>query len=339
MTVIVPWGFEPPLYLVLTGKGVAKPQPVCPVAVLGCDLPAQTIPQSTCKLSWAKSYSPTGKKIKKGLFTLKGPNGLIAVVDPSTAVGESIMAFNAAGPYELCLDVWDEDNVQSCVPDCMKWLVIPTNALHIELVWDTPTDPDQNDSGPDTGADLDLHFANEFASTLDIDCDGSADPWFSNPWDTFWFNSAPNWGAPSLQGDNPTLDLDDTDGAGPENLNMVAPEGTAAEPMTYRLGVQYWDDHGFGASLATVKIYLYGTLVVKLQNKLNPIDMWYVGKINWPSKAIGGTQPLFGQCYQTGLSCVAKQNLMWQPAGERCVTPCYTNKLFNALANQAPICP
>ena len=63
-------------------------------------------------------------------------------------------------------------------------------------------------------------------------------------------------------------------------------------------------------------------------------------QVNWPNKATGGTKPVFELCYQTGLSCVAKQDLMWKPAGDPCVTPCYLNKAF--LANDsaaAGVCP
>ena len=40
--------------------------------------------------------------------------------------------------------------------------------------------------------------------------------------DCFWFNAHPNWGSfdPSVD-DDPGLDRDDTDGAGPENLFLV----------------------------------------------------------------------------------------------------------------------
>lgn len=57
--------------------------------------------------------------------------------------------------------------------------------------------------------------------------------------------------------------------------------------------------------------------------------MWYIGKLNWPNMATGGTKPVLEVCFQSGLSCAAKQNLMWQAAGDPCVTPCYVNKAFN----------
>lgn len=46
-------------------------------------------------------------------------------------------------------------------------------------------------------------------------------------------------------------------------------------------------------------------------------------------------------CYQTGLSCATKQNLMWQPVGDPCVTPCYVNKTFVGAVGGADMgkCP
>ncbi|MBI5609818.1 MAG: hypothetical protein HY902_13180, partial [Deltaproteobacteria bacterium] len=168
------------------------------------------------------------------------------------------------------------------------------------------------------------------AAEQDLDCDGAPDPWFSNPWDAYWFNGTPQWGsADAAVKDDPTLDLDDTDGAGPENLNLVAPEGDAADPVAYPVGVHYWNDHGYGTSLATVAIWVQGSLVVQLPKvPLAPLDMWYVGKLWWPNSATGGTKEVFETCHQAGSSCKAGTNLMWQPVGDYCITKCYANETF-----------
>jgi hypothetical protein len=156
------------------------------------------------------------------------------------------------------------------------------------------------------------------------------DPWFANPWDTFWFNATPQWGsaAPGVN-DDPTLDLDDTDGAGPENLNLIEPEGTIDDPISYAVGVHYWNDHGYGTSYGTVSIYIQGGLALQFTKvKLDPLDMWYVGKINWPNTATGGLKKVFDTCYQSGDSCKAGKSLMWQPKGDWCITKCYKNAAF-----------
>ena len=213
---------------------------------------------------------------------------------------------------------------------CETVNVVPDGAVHIELLWDTPADPNQYNTGPAAGSDLDLHFAHPTAAEPDLDCDGTPDPWFSNPWDAFWFNASPNWGSASSSSDDPGLDLDDTDGAGPENLNLLQLEGDVADPVGYPVGVHYWNDHGFGTSYASLHIWLMGNPTVQLfKVEMHPLDMWYVGKL-WSPAALGGGggKKPFEMCYQSGDSCAAKQNLMWQPKGDYCITPCYVNKVF-----------
>jgi hypothetical protein len=131
--------------------------------------------------------------------------------------------------------------------------------------------------------------------------------------------------------------LDDTSGEGPENLNADTLEGTEAEPVTYAVGVHYWNDHGYGASYAKVRIYLLGKLFAEFKQELKPADMWYVGKLHWPNALSGGSKLPFETCYQSGFSCPAGKNLMWQPKGDYCITPCYESKSFLAgIGSAAP---
>ncbi|MBM4342084.1 MAG: hypothetical protein FJ100_01710 [Deltaproteobacteria bacterium] len=319
--------------LQLEGVGVKVTCPIAKVIVVEGE---QVVPQTTIHLKGDKSQAPGGGTIKKYKWTVKQPAGSNQPLLPNASFANPSILANASGEYEFCLEVWDANDSKSCVPACQKVLVIPNNALHIELLWDTPSDPDQTDSGPAAGADLDLHFAHPLASTLDLDCDGQADPWFSNPWDTFWFNAAPEWGGAGNTKDNPTLDLDDTDGAGPENLNLVDPEGTVDDPVAYHVGVHYWNDHGYGTSYATVSIYIQGGLALQFTKvKMDPLDMWFVGRVNWPNTASGGSKKVFDTCYQSGYSCPAKKNLMWQPKGDWCITKCYVNKVFNGSVGGA----
>ena len=115
----------------------------------------------------------------------------------------------------------------------------------------------------------------------DQDKDGKTDPWFHKHFDTYWLNPNPNWGSsdPSIN-DNPGLDLDDTDGWGPENLNLKeAQNGTE-----YWVGVHYWKAHDFGKSIATVRIYILGILEAELVgDPMGECDMWWVKRISWPS--------------------------------------------------------
>ncbi|MBN1346080.1 MAG: hypothetical protein JXQ73_25560 [Phycisphaerae bacterium] len=156
------------------------------------------------------------------------------------------------------------------------------------------TDPNETDIGPFAGADMDLHFmhpsAPGSATAPDLDRDGLPDPYFDQPYDCYWFNPHPDWGI--LGGANdPSLDRDDTDGVGPENVNLDAPESG----KSYRVAVHYWDDHGHGNSTATVRIYVDGRLVYEAAGvSLTKYDLWCVAYIDWPSgevrpcEAVGG---------------------------------------------------
>ncbi len=311
----------------------------CPKAVLKVAEADVVVPQTVLHFDATGSVASGAATVAKYLWTVQQPAGSVQLFSPGPDVAQPTFAANVVGPYEFCLRVWDTAGVPSCVPSCKTVLVVPDVALHIELVWQTPSDPDESDDGPAAGSDLDLHFAHPKAATLDLDCDGTLDPWFSNPWDTFWFNAAPAWGDPNNKDDDPTLDLDDTSGAGPENLNLVAPEGTVANPVTYPVGVHYWNAHGYGLSYATVSVFAQGALATKLAKvKLKEVDFWTVGRVHWPIGGGAAGQKFFEVCRQTGDSCKAGKNLMWQAAGDFCIAPCYANKTFNGSFGGAGSC-
>jgi hypothetical protein len=329
---------NPPPSVAVSGTGVLQ---TCPIAKIDITEGDEVVPQTTLHLKGDGSKGTGGQAIKTYKWTAKQPAGSNKGFQPSSSFPNPTFVPDAAGEYEFCLEVADANGVKSCSQTCQKVLVVPNNAVHVELLWDTPSDPDQTDTGPAAGADMDLHFANYLASGPDIDCDGAGDPWFNNPFDCFWFNNSPQWGsASSAIKDDPTLDLDDTDGAGPENLNLEHPEGDPALPRFYSIGVHYWNDHGYGVSFSTITVYLFGAVALKIDKiSMNPLDMWYVGKLNWPNQLTGTSTPPLTVCYQTAGSkpgdVCAGSAKMWQPKGEWCVTPCYINPTFAATTGGA----
>ncbi len=321
------------------GIGVIQ---TCPTAKMKVQEGEEVVPQTMLHLKGDQSQPAGGGAIKKYKWTAKQPGGSKQVFVPSSSFPNPTFTANAAGEYEFCLEVWDQSDQKGCAPACVTVLVLPEEAVHVELLWNTPADPDETDTGPAAGADMDLHFAHPLAQAPDIDCDGIKDPWFSNPFDTFWFNPNPNWGSVNANvPDNPSLDLDDTDGAGPENLNLDEPEGKVGAPKYYHVGVHYWNDHGFGTSFATVNIYILGVLALQIEKvEMNVLDMWYVGKINWPNSmsAKGITVDPFQICYQTGNPCdKAKPGKYWVPKGAWCISPCYVNPAFTATQSGASV--
>jgi len=273
----------------LSGYGVA--QGGCPTPVIHVEEGEEVIPQTNLHLYGDMSYASSGK-VKKWEWDVDQPSGSMSSFVPSNTFPNPTFETNVAGVYTFYLTVYDEADTPSCFPAKTEVIVIPDEALHIELLWTTPEDKNETDIGPQAGSDLDLHFLHPWAAGPDLDGDGAPDGWFDIPFDCFWFNAHPNWGGydPSID-DDPGLDRDDTDGAGPENINFDIPEDVA-----YQVGVHYWNDHGYGAAYATVRIYVYAQLVYEVADmKLVDSDMWWVCSIEWPMAKVKPTVTSNGQ--------------------------------------------
>lgn len=278
----------------------------CPVAVISVEEGEEVIPRTALHLHGDASHAVSGA-IARYEWSVLQPTGSAGLFTPTSAFPNPIFEANVAGTYRFSLTVWDDAGRVSCQPALAEVVVTCDCGVHVELLWDTPGDPNPDDTGPAAGTDLDLHFAHPDAAVCDVDGDGQADPWFDLPWDTYWFNTNPDWGSfdPSAD-DDPRLDRDDNDGWGPENVNLDRPEPEAV----YRVGVHYRDDYGFGPSLATVRVYIYSALMFEVPGvELQPGDLWDVAKIEWPS---------------------AKVTLVLNQQGEYAITPHYPD---------SPTCP
>jgi hypothetical protein len=154
---------------------------------------------------------------------------------------------------------------------------VPGSDLHISLTWRTPGDPDESDTGQgmgfSAGSDVDLHL-------LRTD-DGKA--WFDWDDDCFWDGPARSWGERySTDEMKPTLDRDDTDGAGPENINVPV-----LRPASLSVGVHSWNDWGYGKSFATVRIYLRGELIEEwAEVEIRNGDLWHSHTIDGATGAV-----------------------------------------------------
>ncbi|MEM1350064.1 MAG: hypothetical protein AAGI01_16005, partial [Myxococcota bacterium] len=168
-----------------------------------------------------------------------------------------------SGVYTVQLDVWDEREV-SGRPARLEIIATPDKDIHVQLVWDTPNDPNQLDA---RGSDLDLHLRT------------TQGRWNTTPYDCHWQNPIPDWGEAEDPRDNPSLDIDDVDGWGPENINLDNP----ATRRDYQVGVHVFDDVGFGLSFATVRIYIGGQLrATYLRQPVRNQEFWHVADISWP---------------------------------------------------------
>ena len=199
-----------------------------------------------------------------------------------TSTPGAVFFVDLAGTYVLELVVTDSDGASSeqC-PGAVARMVINSNPdedIHLQLVWDTPGDADQTDLD---GSDVDLHFLHPRG--LDWFRDGGQ-------YDCYFGNPTPDWGQIGRPDDNPSLDIDDTNGAGPENINLDSPENTQTLGGPYRVAVHYYrasvgpfgGAETYGPSDVTLRIYLGGVLTREFTRRLSDTnDFWEVAGIIW----------------------------------------------------------
>ncbi len=264
-----------PLHVPLAAQGGPAEAGTCGSPELYVSEGERVVPQTKLHLDGSQVSASSPDPIAKYEWTVEQPPGAASVIAPSRHHPSPSLEVNVAGVYILHLRVWDQLDNEHYV----GWravFVIPDQALHVELLWHTPDDLDEADEGPEAGADLDLHFMHPFAEG----------DWFGD-FTTYWFNPAPEWGAMGDKGDDPSLDRDDTDGAGPENLNLAQPE----DGLTYLIGVHYWNDHGFGASHATVRVYVHGALAYQASEEMTMLDLCEFATVSWPSGVVSPVGP------------------------------------------------
>jgi hypothetical protein len=230
-----------------------------------CDPAPMTVePLDTITLSAAGCTDPDGDPLTYAWTVVSRPPGSTAeIVGPDSREAHFFvdLATTTDHPYVFSVTVTDPSGASATCE--VTVLAVPAEALHIQLVWDRD------------GTDLDLHLLNPAGSA---DPDGSVG-WFNTPNDCHWGNRSPNWGDAGSLEDNPSLDIDDVDGFGPENISLDAPAAG-----TYTVGAHYYCDHGLGPSLATVRIYCGGVLAAELAGVeiSSTGQLWQAATIQWP---------------------------------------------------------
>lgn len=177
-----------------------------------------------------------------------------------------------AGEYKFGLRVKDNQGFVSCNQAEVLVRAVPNEKILVELTWTNPEDPDETDT---VGADVDLHMVKM-----------GPGQWFEDPYDIYFRN--PNSGPGSEENglwgpESPSLDIDDTDGVGPENIQMNDP----ANCQWYSIGVHYYRQL-FGTAYVTVRVYIDGGLVFEKIN--TPMtkggQFWDVARIHWDSRRV-----------------------------------------------------
>ena len=242
---------NPQAALVVIGSGTANQCPTAVISggVLGGPIQGQevaAVPLETLIVDGTGSYDIESSISEYRWSVSTRPAGsTAALVDAGD--GSARLFLDLAGDYEVCLQVVDAQSTLSCNTDCVSVTATPNKKVHVQLVWYTDSDPVIGDT---SGTDLDLHFVRLPQGTWG-DAGEAAGP---GGWDVYFENKFPTWIVADGNDEHPTLDIDDRDGEGPENVNLDDPNPCS----WYAVGVHYFDDYGFDTSYGTVRIYVEG---------------------------------------------------------------------------------
>ncbi len=276
----------------LFGRGVDNACPFPAVVVDRFDV----APLDQLLLDGSPSFDPGGEVRRWEWSVLSRPDGSVSQIfegfedprrpadggtpdDPETP--EAVFFVDLAGHYEIELRVIDNLGQMSCAPESTLISIdaVPEKDLHLQLVWSTPADPDETDL---FGTDVDLHLRHQ----------SGGDSWGERAggWDCYFANTGPDWGVQGDVADNPSLDIDDRNGAGPENINLARPE----PGVTYDIGVLYFkSESSFNQpdadpriehlSYATLRLYIHGELMLEfVDRELTQVNqLWWVAGLEW----------------------------------------------------------
>ena len=200
--------------------------------------------------------------------------------DPSTP--QAFFFVDLAGDYVIELRVTDDQGLTApsdICPDPVATVYItatPDGGILAQMTWTTPADDNETDN---IGTDVDLHMLHPMNRG-----------WNVEPGDCYYANTNPDWGQFGNPADDCTLDIDDTNGAGPENISVDTPQNTDALGGLYEVGVLYYRSDIFGgaqlgASLVTMRIFLQGVLAWEGSRELDRTGyFWHVVGIQWPPR-------------------------------------------------------
>jgi hypothetical protein len=251
---------EDPVTVILLGNGGADYE--YPEARIDC--PGITNPPGFVRLDGSASNDPEGHLPLTYTWTLlavptdTGSGTAISSGYLTNQIGDYTDLFtDAVGAYAVALVVQNALGVRSA-PALCEVHAIPAEDVLVELTWST------------SNADLDLHVAQ------------AGNALFARPGDANWCNTNPGWGIAG-RGDDPSLNLDDRAGHGPENIAIPTP----AEGM-YDVRVHYFEDQGDDVVQATVRVYILGELAPGFpqSRNLRRNEVWDVARVNWPAATV-----------------------------------------------------
>lgn len=285
---------SPELVIPLSGKGVTPP--TCNISVKSVNgVPGNTTIEplddviltaegslpavdggSIASVRWHVVSQPPGSTA-----VLTNPTG----VDTGFTFADGVLGVDLAGRYHVRAVVTDDLGTESVNQCELEFEAIPTDSFLVQLSWDVPV------------GDMDLHVMKmhngQFCTTssatdssgLARGCGTDYSCYFGNCKPTS--SSRPDWDGDGVRGSpgDPSLDIDDLCGYGPEQINI-----DEAPPGAYLVGVHFWGFtgcSGSGSTGNTIRIYIYGALAAEFFADMNRDDWWEPAIIYWPEPGQG----------------------------------------------------
>ncbi|MBI5498291.1 MAG: choice-of-anchor D domain-containing protein [Deltaproteobacteria bacterium] len=221
-------------------------QPLDNVILTGADSVAGGTGRSIIAYEWTITSRPEGSTVE-----LTQPTAMTTGFQFNSS-GVNRPGLDVAGTYVISLRVEDSSLAWSTNDARVTLNSVPAEDLHIQLTWEDPH------------SDIDLHVVRNLG------------PRFSMTEDCYYLNckgAGLNWGG---GGANPHLDVDDTDGYGPENININTPLNA-----NYTVGV-HWYSGSASAIVVNVRIYVQGALLGEYVKQLSRCNQyWDVAKVIW----------------------------------------------------------
>ncbi|MFH1812280.1 MAG: choice-of-anchor D domain-containing protein [Pseudomonadota bacterium] len=233
---------------------VLQVSPLDDVVVTGADSTPGTVGRTITTYLWTMVSKPAESTV-----VLTSANGVDTGFSFSSS-GITRRGLDVAGTFVVRLVVTDSAGLQSTNDARVTLNAVPGEDVHIQMSWDHGS------------ADIDLHLVRNGAAA------------FSRTDDCYYSNckgpTGLDWGGGNA---NPHLDVDDTDGYGPENINMSGPNNGR-----YRVGVHYYSPHSASIpATINVKIFVRGGLRAEYTRQLTTCNQfWEVADIEWPSSLV-----------------------------------------------------